>query len=659
MTSFHKVLVANRGEIACRVIRSARDAGYATVAVFSEADASAPHVRMADQSVCIGPASAAESYLNIDRVLDAARRTGADAIHPGYGFLSENAAFAKACEEAQITFVGPSSESILVMGDKARAKERMEAAGVPCVPGHRWQNQATAKIGDLAKAADAIGYPLLVKASAGGGGRGMRRVDSAEELPGALDSARAEAEAAFGSGDLLMEKLIEGARHVEVQVMADQHGLTLHLGERDCSVQRRHQKVIEEAPCPVVDESLRERLGAAAVDAAAAIGYLGAGTIEFLLAADGSFYFLEMNTRLQVEHPVTELVTGLDLVDLQLRVASGAPLGFSQEDVQLCGHAIEARLYAEDPERGFMPQTGRVELWRPAAGEGIRCDGGIREGQEISSFYDPMLAKLIASGPDRDTALRRLRRALRETRLLGVQHNAAFLDRVLAHSTFAEGQATTSFLEGEFAAGDEAGDEPESWVFGVAASLFVAERGGELAGWRSTGHSGTSMIKLRCGEHSALVHLTSHAGPRYVARLGDRSFEITRHGSVGSEQRISVDGICSSVATAWDADCGTLHLACGGRSHSFERILPGAEAGEGAADGMVRSPLAGRVASVQVEAGAVVSRGQPLLVLEAMKLETVVVSPCDGTVATVKVAETDQVARGQVMIEVEVDAQGQ
>ncbi len=659
MTRFHKVLVANRGEIACRVIRSARDAGYATVAVFSAADAAALHVRLADQSVCIGPAPAAESYLDIESVLDAARRTQADAIHPGYGFLSENAAFAKACEEAGITFIGPASESISVMGDKARAKERMEEAGVPCVPGYRWQDQAAANIDDLVKAADAIGYPLLVKASAGGGGRGMRRVDSAEELPGALESARAEAEAAFGSGDLLMEKLIEGARHVEVQVMADQHGLTLHLGERDCSVQRRHQKVIEEAPCPAVDESLRARLGAAAVDAAAAIGYLGAGTIEFLLAADGSFYFLEMNTRLQVEHPVTELVTGLDLVDMQLRVAAGAPLGISQEEVQLCGHAIEARLYAEDPERGFMPQTGRVELWSPATGEGIRCDGGICEGQEISSFYDPMLAKIIASGPDRATALRRLRRALRETRLLGVQHNAAFLDRVLKHPIFDDGQATTSFLEKEFAASDEGGDEPASWVFGVAATFFLAGRGGELAGWRNTESSGTSMVKLRCGEHSALVHLTTQAGPRYVARLGEHSFAIDRHGITGKEHRISVDGVCSSVAMAWDADCGTVHLACGGGSYSFERILPGSEAEEGIADGTIRSPLAGRVASVQVEVGAVVSRGQPLLVLEAMKLETVVVSPCDGTVATVRIAEAEQVARGQVMIEIEVDAEAQ
>ena len=655
MSRFFKVLIANRGEIACRVIRSARDAGYPTVAVFSQADASAPHVRLADESVCIGPAPAAESYLDIDKVLDAARRTGADAIHPGYGFLSENSAFARACEESGITFIGPTSAAIASMGDKARAKARMEAAGVPCVPGHRWEDQGDADMDSLVRAADAIGYPLLVKASAGGGGRGMRRVESGLELPVALASARAEAEAAFGSGDLLMEKLIEGARHVEVQVMADEHGTTLHLGERDCSVQRRHQKVLEEAPCPAVDDELRSRLGGAAVDAAAAIDYRGAGTVEFLLAADGSFYFLEMNTRLQVEHPVTELVTGLDLVDMQLRVAQGEPLGVAQEDVQLCGHAIEARLYAEDPDRGFMPQTGRVELWRPASGEGIRCDGGICQGQEIGAFYDPMLAKLIASGPDRESALRRLRRALRETRLLGVRHNAEFLGRVVAHPTFESGRATTSFLEGEFAAEYEAVGTPDDSAWALAASLFVAGGSGALAAWRSSAHASTSLVTLRCDDCSKQAQVTIEPGPRYLVRLGEVSFSIVGHGVFEGEQRIEVDAVCSSVAVAWSPDCRTLHLASRGASHSFERIVPGSEVEEEASDGNVRSPLAGRVAAVHVETGVPVTLGQNLLVLEAMKLETVITSPCDGTVTALKVAVDDQVARGQLLVEVLVE----
>ncbi len=654
MADFHKVLVANRGEIACRVFRSARAAGYETVAVFSSADAGAPHVRLADQSVCIGPPTAAESYLDINSILDAAARTGADAIHPGYGFLSENAAFAEACAAANITFIGPGAEAISVMGDKSQAKARMEAAGVPCVPGHRWEDQGSASIDDLVAAADGIGYPLLVKASAGGGGRGMRRVESATDLPAALESAGAEALAAFGSGDLLMEKLIQGGRHVEVQVMADSHGTVLHLGERDCSVQRRHQKVIEESPCPAVDAKLRARLGEAAVDAAAAVNYLGAGTVEFLLAADGSFYFLEMNTRLQVEHPVTEMVTGLDLVDMQLRVAAGEPLGLSQEDISLTGHSIEARLYAEDPDQGFMPQTGTVLRWTPAAGEGVRCDGGICEGQEISAWYDPMLAKVIAWGDDRAAACRRLRGALRGTRLLGVQHNGAFLDRVLAHPVFAAGEATTTFLESDFAATDSAA-EPAAACWALAGMLFVHDPGqrGELAGWRSSGTTAVSHLELSCGDQRQAVRVAAEAGLSYRITVAETTFALQAHGHVDGDLRVSIDGVCSSVAVAWSADGGTAFVAMGGLSFGFTRHLPGAESAAGAGDGKVRSPLAGRVAAVHVEPGASVTAGQPLLVLEAMKLETIVSSPCDGTVTAISVAVDDQVARGQVLVEVE------
>jgi geranyl-CoA carboxylase alpha subunit len=654
VTAFHKILVANRGEIACRVIRSARAAGYPTVAIFSEADASAPHVRLADQSVCIGPPAAAQSYLDIKKVIGAAARTGADAIHPGYGFLSENAAFAEACAAASITFIGPGAEAIAVMGDKSRAKAAMEDAGVPCVPGFRWQDGDSEVTDEVLKALAEVGYPVLVKASAGGGGRGMRRVDSPEDLPAALSSARAEAEAAFGSGTLLVEKLILGGRHVEVQVMADSYGTVLHLGERDCSVQRRHQKVIEESPCPAVDEELRARLGSTAVEAAAAVGYLGAGTVEFLLAADGSFFFLEMNTRLQVEHPVTEMVTGLDLVDMQLRVAAGEPLGITQDEVALVGHAIEARLYAEDPDQGFMPQTGTVLRWSPPSGEGIRCDDGIREGQEISSWYDPMLAKIIAWGPDRAAASRRLRSALRETRLLGVQHNGAFLDRVLAHPTFAAGEATTTFLEGEFAAADSA-DEPAASYWALAAMLFVhdPQKGGELAGWRSSGTAGLSHLELSCGDQQQAVGIATEAGRSYRATVGETAFSLQQHGSDGADLRVSIDGVCGSATAAWAADGDTVFLAMDGRSYAFSRRLPGADAAAATGDGSVRSPLAGRVAAVHTEIGASVTAGQPLLVLEAMKLETVVASPCAGTVTAISVAVDDQVARRQVIVQVE------
>jgi len=451
-----------------------------------------------------------------------------------------------------------------------------------------------------------------------------------------------------------MEKLIEGARHVEVQVMADSHGVVLHLGERDCSVQRRHQKVIEESPCPAVDDQLRARLGKAGVDAAAAIGYLGAGTVEFLLADDGSFYFLEMNTRLQVEHPVTEMVTGLDLVDMQLRVAAGAPLGLTQDEVSLSGHSIEARLYAEDPDQGFMPQTGTVLYWTPASGEGIRCDDGIRVGQEISAWYDPMLAKVIAWGDDRAAACRRLRRALRDTRLLGVQHNAAFLDRVLAHPVFAAGEATTTFLESDFAAADSA-DEPDPAFWAVAGMLFVQDPAcaGESAGWRSSGTAGVSQLDLSWGERREALQVRTEAGLSCRVTVADTSFALRQHGSVDGELKISVDGVCSSVAVARSADGLTVFVARDGRSYGFTRRLPGADSSAGAGDGTVRSPLAGRVAVVHAQAGATVTAGQPLLVLEAMKLETVVSSPCDGTVASVSVSVDDQVARSQVLVEVE------
>ena len=401
MTTFSKILIANRGEIACRVMRTARDMGYRTVAVYSDADADALHVREADEAVRIGPAPVGESYLKADAILAAAKLSGADAVHPGYGFLSENDAFAAACEQAGLVFIGPTSDAIRAMGNKAAAKRLMIEAGVPCVPGYQGEDQSDAKLAEEAKR---IGFPIMAKAAAGGGGRGMRLILRAEDFADAVSTARSEAINAFGSGELILEKAVVDARHVEVQVFGDAHGNVIHLGERDCSVQRRHQKVIEEAPSPAVSPELRAKMGAAAVAAAKAIAYRGAGTVEFLLDGSGEFYFLEMNTRLQVEHPVTEEITMLDLVEWQLRVAAGEPLPMTQDEIELDGAAIEVRLYAEDPSKNFLPQSGRIQVWAPAEGAGVRVDHGIRSGQEISPFYDPMIAKVIAWGDTRGSA---------------------------------------------------------------------------------------------------------------------------------------------------------------------------------------------------------------------------------------------------------------
>ena len=423
--NFSKILVANRGEIAWRVMRTAKAMGYRTVAVYSDADKDAPHVAFADEAVRIGPPPVGESYLSIDRILEAAHKSGADAIHPGYGFLSENEAFATACEKAGLVFIGPPPAAIAAMGNKAAAKRRMIDAGVPCVPGYQGADQSDA---NLEKEARKIGLPVMVKAAAGGGGRGMRLVERDADLLEAIRTARAEAESAFGSGELILEKAVVDARHVEIQVFADAHGNVIHLGERDCSVQRRHQKVIEEAPSPAVNADLRNRMGAAAVAAARTIGYRGAGTVEFLLGADGAFYFLEMNTRLQVEHPVTEAITGQDLVAWQLKVAAGEKLPLTQEQVKFSGHAIEVRLYAEDAYAGFLPQTGRIDVWRPAAGPGIRVDHGMKDGLAISPFYDPMIAKVIAHGANREEARTRLVQALARHRRAGPDHQPAFPD---------------------------------------------------------------------------------------------------------------------------------------------------------------------------------------------------------------------------------------
>jgi geranyl-CoA carboxylase alpha subunit len=664
MSTFSTILIANRGEIACRIIRSAHALGYRCVAVYSQADADAPHVRLADRAVLIGPPPVRESYLHVPRLLAAAEASGADAVHPGYGFLSENAGFAQAVLDADLAWIGPSPAAIHAMGNKAAAKRAMIAAGVPCIPG--FQDSEDQRDERLIAEARRIGYPLLIKAAAGGGGRGMRMVRHDDELAPALASARSESSAAFGSGELILERAIMDGRHVEIQVFGDSHGRVIHLGERDCSVQRRHQKVVEESPSPAVTPELRARMGAAAVAAAASIGYVGAGTVEFMLDASGAFYFLEMNTRLQVEHPVTECVTGLDLVELQLRVAAGEPLPLAQDQVRLDGHAIEVRLYAEDPYAGFLPQSGPVLAWQPASGPGVRVDHGVRAGQQVTPFYDPMLAKLIAHGRTRDEARRRLIKALGDTVLLGLPHNKQFLADVLAHPVFAAGGATTRFLDQhmhELAAGEP---DPRTWAVAAALWCTLGQVAHPQAAWRSAGKAAFP-LELRSGEAHARLSVELHTdGTASVAFIGPvkgatillppnpLSVQIVQRD--GPHARVRVDGVQETVHAAIAE--GRLHLELRGLSREFVEPPPkGAEADaeRGGGDGKLFAPTSGRVVAVHVAPRDRVARGQTLVVLEAMKIENALAVGVPGTVAEVKVHPGDQVAQGRLLVVVTPD----
>ncbi|MDE3176115.1 MAG: acetyl-CoA carboxylase biotin carboxylase subunit [Pseudomonadota bacterium] len=639
MTPFAKLLVANRGEIAVRVLRSARAAGLRTVAVYSEADAGAPHVALADESVCIGKAAPRDSYLSVERILEAARATQADAIHPGYGFLSENDGFAEACAKAGLVFVGPSARAIRAMGNKAAAKTLMIEAGVPCVPGYQGDEQDAEA---LQARADAIGYPLMIKAAAGGGGRGMRLVERAEDFAAALKSAKSETKSAFGDETVLLERAILNARHIEIQILADRYGHAIHLGERDCSVQRRHQKLIEEAPSPAVSAELRERMGAAAVRAAQAIRYEGAGTLEFLLGADGAFYFMEMNTRLQVEHPVTEAITGLDLVALQLDIAAGKPLAIKQEDVAFSGHAIEVRLCAEDPANGFMPQSGTLSLWAPSPA--LRVEHGLRSGVEISPFYDSMIAKLIAHGANREAARAKLMHGLGETLALGLRTNQDFLTDCLANPVFAAGAATTAFIGDNAAAlfPDRARQEKAA-AMRVAALLSAAPDVGVTHGFPRP-------VRLKRGE--TFYTLRVYAGPRGATRVeaADEETQLVVARADGGYQ-LTQDGrsrkavIVRHGAQVWLRDEG--------RSWDFEDVSfePTVKV-EAERDGKVRAAMNGRVASLDVAVGDRVTRGQKLLVLEAMKMEHVHVANVEGIIATIHVAEGDQVDAHRIVVEV-------
>ena len=661
MTRFTSILVANRGEIACRVIRTARALGYRTVAVYSEADAKAPHVQMADEAVCIGPSPVNESYLVQEKILQAAQASGAEAIHPGYGFLSENADFARAVEDAGLIFIGPSPDAIHLMGNKAEAKRRMIAAQVPCVPGYEGADQSDEVL--LAEG-NKIAPPLMVKAAAGGGGRGMRLVLDSAELANAINLARAEALSAFGSGELILEKAIIRPRHVEVQVFADTQGNTIHLGERDCSVQRRHQKVVEEAPCPVMTEELRAAMGAAAVAAAQSINYRGAGTVEFLLDESGKFYFLEMNTRLQVEHPVTELITGLDLVALQLQVAQGEPLGLTQEDIKLEGHAIEVRLYTEDPTQDFLPTSGPVDLWSPPGGTGIRVDSGICTGQDISPFYDPMVAKVIASGPTRDIARLRLIEALKETVLFGTRHNRDFLVACLEKECFAAGQATTAFIAEEFAEGEITDPQPGFPDSAVAAVIELALQHADLysssvlvAPQLRDWASASPLISRKQYRHGETVHdlsIMPLGDSRYQVFDASESAVIELLSLEGSTAHVGIDG-SQHIARFHLPDAGKLYLSIDGRAAQYCDMirLDGVQDQTGGS-GSIIAPMHGLLLEVRVTSGDTVAAGQTLAVLEAMKMHYEIVAEVSGEVKEVLSEAGKQVAADDLLIEIEV-----
>ncbi len=644
-----KILIANRGEIALRIIRTARNKGYRTVAVYSDADTEALHVRAADEAVCIGAAAAGESYLAWQKILDAAASTGADAVHPGYGFLAENAGFARACEEAGLIFIGPGADAMELMGSKRLSKAAMLEAGVPCMPGYQGPDQSEETL--LAEA-EKIGVPLMVKASAGGGGRGMRLVTEAGEIAGSIKNARAEARSTFGSGELILEKAILEPRHIEMQIFADTLGNAVYMGERDCSIQRRHQKVIEEAPSPFVDASLRRRMGEAAVNAARACGYRGAGTVEFLVDKDKNFYFLEMNTRLQVEHPVTEMITGLDLVAWQLRVASGERLPLSQEEIAFGGHAIEARVYAEDARRDFLPQTGRILGWEVPARESIRDDSGIAAGQEISPHYDPILAKIIAWGQNREEARRRLASALCDTVLLGINNNKRFLEGILGHSVFAEGNATTAFIKQHFNQDiSMAEDALPSRTLALAAMLSYQRGapGREETCWRNPAPYRYNM-KLRWEGTDYGAALVKQ-GSRFSISLPEEVVDLEW---VGQEQHELIYKEQGVRRKAWFAVSG--HCICidDGSGHFIiedQTLEPPAAADAAAESGNVASTMNGVVVDVQVAEGEFVVAGQALMTVEAMKMQHQITAPLAGRVASIMVSAGDQVKPRELLVQ--------
>jgi propionyl-CoA carboxylase alpha chain len=657
---FEKILIANRGEIACRIMRTARRLGIATVAVYSEADRDSLHVEMADESVCIGPAPSTESYLVIERIVDACRTTGSNAVHPGYGFLSENPAFPRALAEAGVTFIGPPVAAVEAMGDKITSKRIAEEAGVNSVPGHL---EALSDGEEAVRVAAGIGYPVMLKASAGGGGKGMRVATNDEECRDGFERARSEAASSFGDDRVFVEKFITDPRHIEIQVLADTHGNVIHLGERECSIQRRHQKVIEEAPSPFVDKDMRSAMGAQAVALARSVDYHSAGTVEFIVGADRGFYFLEMNTRLQVEHPITEAVTGLDLVELMIRVAAGEPLGIEQSGVKLKGWALESRLYAEDPERGFLPSSGRLVRYRPPHGDAVRLDSGVAEGGEIPIYYDPMLAKLITYADDRSGAIANMRLALDEFTISGISHNTHFLSAIIKTPRFAEGRLSTNFIDEEFADGyDAAKMDDHEWrtLACVAASVHQRLRR------RAMGVGG----RLSAGDADR---------PRdWIVSQGERSAAVTISGK-GDRDDVVVDGVTLQVRSAWTpgarlfagsidgvpvcvqvARAGVAYrLAAGGviaeimvlspRASKLHALMPVKASADSSQ--FLLAPMPGLLVSVAVQSGDEVDPGQELAVVEAMKMENVLRADEARKVASVLVSPGESVSVDQPIIE--------
>jgi 3-methylcrotonyl-CoA carboxylase alpha subunit len=662
---FRKILIANRGEIACRVAATARRLGIGVAAVYSEADAGARHVKLADEAYLIGPAPAAESYLRGERLIEAAQRCGAEAIHPGYGFLSENEAFARACAKAGLVFIGPPPEAIAAMGDKSAAKRLMEKAGVPLVPGYHGEKQDR---DFLAEEAQKIGFPVLIKASAGGGGKGMRIVRKAVEFQGALEGAQREAKAAFGDARVLIERYLERPRHIEVQVFGDAQGACIHLFERDCSVQRRHQKVLEEAPAPGMSAARRKEMGKAAVAAARAVGYAGAGTVEFIAEQDGKFYFMEMNTRLQVEHPVTEMITGLDLVEWQLRVAAGEPLPLAQEALSIRGHAVEARLYAEDPERGFLPQTGRLAHLRfPQATQTVRIDTGVEAGATITPHYDPMIAKLIAWGEDRPAALARLGAALAAVEIAGVRTNVEFLERVVRSTAFASADLDTGLIERNRAELFPPPQAASHELLAAAAMAELLEEADEararasgsgdpyspwdsVDGWRLNQGSHHRFVFAEHGRrHEVTVQFRPGA---YGLTIDGREYTLSGERTAPGTLRLQLEGRVFEaravrVAQDW-------HLAAGGARAvlRLEEGLPADEDDE-SAPGSLSAPMPGKVIALLVETGARVAKGAPLLILEAMKMEHTISAPADGVVKAIHFAAGEQVPEGAELLTLE------
>ncbi|MEW9583719.1 biotin carboxylase N-terminal domain-containing protein [Paraburkholderia sp. DGU8] len=689
---FNKILIANRGEIACRVAATCKRLGIASVAVYSDADANAKHVAACDEAVHIGGSTAAESYLRVGRIIEAARATGAQAVHPGYGFLSENEEFAKACEAAGIVFIGPPVPAIAAMGSKAAAKALMQAAAVPLVPGYHGDDQDPHL---LHREADAIGYPVLLKASAGGGGKGMRVVERSEDFAAALASCKREAASSFGNDRVLIEKYLTRPRHVEVQVFADRHGGAVYLFDRDCSVQRRHQKVLEEAPAPGLSAEIKRAMGEAAVAAARAVNYVGAGTVEFIMTGSGEFYFMEMNTRLQVEHPVTEMVTGQDLVAWQLRVAADEPLPLTQQQLKLDGHAIEARIYAEHPARGFLPSTGTlkhlrmpegVEFAIDAAGLGepgrkapVRIDSGVREGDTITPFYDPMIAKLIVHGATREEALARLSRALHACEVVGPHTNVEFLQRIVASAPFASGDLDTGLIERHHDALFAPHKKPFKEALALACAALLTREGGtahgaspwdalshwrlnggytQTLGWRAVGDSsdyrgGAGSDTSGGNEHAFMVSFARDGAAQSLEHDGVREAFSWSQGTGAHEFRATLGDARVTGRVFVDGD--TFHVFCLGAALAFEwqNLLAHAADAEGA-EGRLTAPMPGKVIAVLVEPGAVVEKGTPLLVMEAMKMEHTIGAPAAGTVSEVLYAVGDQVADGAQLLVLDV-----